>query len=189
MFSIIELVFIGIALAVDCLTVSLATGITHRVVNRKFALAMSLSFGLFQAIMPIIGWQATVFLGEFIHAIDHWIAFVLLSYIGWKMISSKDDDDTSNSSRKNSILLILSLSIATSIDALAIGVTFTCVGYKTVESILMPISIIGLISFIFALAGYTTGAIIGEKAKISIEKYGGVMLILIGLKILIEHLL
>ena len=98
-------------------------------------------------------------------------------------------EDKSNSVNSKNFLLILSLSIATSIDALAIGVTFTCVGYKTFESIIMPISIIGLISFIFAFAGYTIGALIGEKAKISIEKYGGIMLIIIGFKILIEHLL
>ena len=187
MFSIIELLFIGIALAVDCLTVSLATGITHKAINKKYALAMSLSFGLFQAIMPVIGWQATVFFDKFIQEVDHWIAFALLSYIGWKMLCNKDDN-TNNSSHKNSILLILSLSIATSIDALAIGITFACVGYKTIESILIPIFIIGLISFIFAISGYTIGAIIGEKAKIPIEKYGGIILIIIGLKILIEHM-
>lgn len=188
MFSTIELIFIGIALAVDCLTVSMAAGITHKCIDKKFAITMALSFGLFQAIMPIIGWQTTVLIGDFIHAIDHWIAFTLLSYIGWKMIKDSGEDKSNSVNSKN-FLLILSLSIATSIDALAIGVTFTCVGYKTFESIIMPIFIIGLTSFIFAFAGYTIGALIGEKAKISIEKYGGIMLIIIGFKILIEHLL
>lgn len=188
MFSIIEVIFIGIALAVDCLTVSMAAGIAQKNLDKKFALIISFSFGLFQALMPMIGWQATMLIGNFIHTIDHWIAFALLSYIGWKMIKDSGEDKNGSINSKN-LLLILSLSIATSIDALAIGVTFTCVGYKTFESIIMPISIIGLISFLFALAGYTIGAIIGEKAKISIEKYGGIMLIIIGFKILIEHLL
>lgn len=188
MFSIIELIFIGIALAIDCLTVSMAAGIAHKTPGTKFTIAMSSSFGLFQAIMPIIGWQTTVIIGDFIHDIDHWIAFFLLTYIGWKMIRSSDED-VHKSFNTKSLILILSLSIATSIDALAIGVTFTCVGYKTIGDVILPIVIIGIISFIFALAGYITGALIGKKAKISIEKYGGIMLIIIGFKILIEHLL
>lgn len=188
MFSIIETIFIGIALAVDCLTVSMATGITHKSSDKKFALAMSFSFGFFQALMPVIGWQTTVLIGDFIQTIDHWIAFALLSYIGWKMIKDSGTDRNSSINSKN-FLLILSLSIATSIDALAIGVTFTCVGYKTFESIIIPISIIGLTSLIFSFAGYSLGSIIGGKAKISIEKYGGIVLIIIGFKILIEHLL
>lgn len=188
MFSIIELIFIGIALAIDCLTVSMAAGIAHKKPDTKYTIAMTSSFGLFQAIMPIIGWQTTVIIGDFIHDIDHWIAFILLSYVGWKMIRNSDEN-VHKSFHSKSLLLILSLSIATSIDAMAIGVTFTCVGYKTIGDIILPIVIIGIISFIFALIGYITGVLIGKKAKISIEKYGGIMLIIIGFKILIEHLL
>jgi putative Mn2+ efflux pump MntP len=188
MFSILELILIGIALALDCLTVSIAAGIAHKKPDIKYIIAISYSFGLFQAIMPIIGWQTTVIVGDFINDIDHWIAFFLLAYLGWKMIRNSDEN-VHKSFHSKSLLLILSLSIATSIDALAIGISFTCVGYKTIEDIILPIVIIGIISFIFALIGYITGVLIGKKAKISIEKYGGIMLIIIGFKILIEHLL
>jgi putative Mn2+ efflux pump MntP len=188
MFSITEIILIGIAVAIDCLTVCIAAGIAHKRFDGNFALAIALSFGIFQALMPALGWQITILIGDFIKNIDHWVAFGLLSFIGWKMITNSDENENSSYIKKN-ILLILSLSIATSIDALAIGVTFTCVGYKAIEEILMPISVIGLISFLFSMIGYSIGSYIGEKAKISIEKYGGILLICIGLKILVEHML
>jgi putative Mn2+ efflux pump MntP len=92
MFSILELILIGIALALDCLTVSIAAGIAHKKPDIKYIIAISSSFGLFQAIMPIIGWQTTVIVGDFINDVDHWIAFFLLAYIGWKMIRNSDDN-------------------------------------------------------------------------------------------------
>lgn len=189
MFTLIELIFIGIALAVDCFTVSLASGIALKSFKWSFILCISLSFGFFQALMPIIGWETSMLVGSFIESIDHWIAFALLAYIGIKMITENGNDESSKFTNTNKLILILTLSIATSIDALAVGVTFTCVGYKSFESVILPIVIIGLISILFAILGHYIGIIIGRKIKFPIEICGGIMLILIGVKILFEHLL
>lgn len=189
MFNLIELIFIGIALAIDCFTVSMASGIAIKRPSWQYVLSIACSFGFFQALMPVLGWEFSMLFGDIIKSIDHWIAFLLLACIGIKMIKDKDNEDSSKFTSSNKLLLILTLSIATSIDALAVGVTFTCVGYESFSSIIFPITIIGIISFIFALVGHAIGILIGKKINFPIEFCGGVMLILIGIKILLEHLL
>lgn len=189
MFSIVEIVFISFALAVDCFTASFALGVSHKRVRYDILFAIALSFGLFQALMPVIGWGCTMHLGEIAQSVDHWIAFGLLSYIGVKMIvDSRKDDDNSLLHKSNIVLMILLLSIATSIDALAVGVTFSCMNYPTLLSILMPVTIIGLTSTLLSVVGYQLGIFLGKKTNFQIEIVGGAILIIIGLKILYEHL-
>lgn len=189
MFSIVEIVFISFALAVDCFTASFALGVSHKRVRYDILFAIALSFGLFQALMPVIGWGCTMHLGEIAQSVDHWIAFGLLSYIGVKMIvDSRKDDDNSLLHKSNIVLMILLLSVATSIDALAVGVTFSCMNYPTLSSILMPVTIIGLTSTLLSVVGYQLGIFLGKKTNFQIEIVGGAILIIIGLKILYEHL-
>lgn len=190
MFSIIEIVFISFALAVDCFTASFALGVSHNRVRYDILFAIALSFGLFQALMPLFGWVCTMQLGEIAQSVDHWIAFVLLSYIGIKMIvDSGKDDDNSLLHKSNIVLMVLLLSVATSIDALAVGVTFSCMNYPTLSSILMPVAIIGLTSTLLSVVGYLLGIFLGKKTNFQIEIVGGAILIIIGLKILYEHLI
>lgn len=189
MFSIVEIVFISFALAVDCFTASFALGVSHKRVRYDILFAIALSFGLFQALMPVIGWGCTMHLGEIAQSVDHWIAFGLLSYIGVKMIvDSRKDDDNSLLHKSNIVLMILLLSVATSIDAMAVGVTFSCMNYPTLSSILMPVTIIGLTSTLLSVVGYQLGIFLGKKTNFQIEIVGGAILIIIGLKILYEHL-
>lgn len=189
MFSIVEIVFISFALAVDCFTASFALGVSHKRVRYDILFAIALSFGLFQALMPVIGWGCTMHLGEIAQSVDHWIAFGLLSYIGVKMIvDSRKDDDNSLLHKSNIVLMIFLLSVATSIDALAVGVTFSCMNYPTLSSILMPVTIIGLTSTLLSVVGYQLGIFLGKKTNFQIEIVGGAILIIIGLKILYEHL-
>ena len=189
MFSIVEIVFISFALAVDCFTASFALGVSHKRVRYDILFAIALSFGFFQALMPVIGWGCTMHLGEIAQSVDHWIAFGLLSYIGVKMIvDSRKDDDNSLLHKSNIVLMVLLLSVATSIDALAVGVTFSCMNYPTLSSILMPVAIIGLTSTLLSVVGYLLGIFLGKKTNFQIEIVGGAILIIIGLKILYEHL-
>ena len=190
MFSFIEIVFISFALAVDCFTASFALGVSHKRVRYDILFAIALSFGLFQALMPLFGWGCTMQLGEIAQSVDHWIAFVLLSYIGIKMIvDSRKDDDNSLLHKSNIVLMVLLLSVATSIDALAVGVTFSCMNYPTFQSILMPIVFIGITSTLLSVIGYVVGIFLGKKTNFQIEIVGGAILIIIGLKILYEHLI
>lgn len=190
MFSIVEIIFLSFALAADCFTASFALGVSHKKVKYDLLIAIALSFGFFQAIMPVIGWFCTNQLGNIAQSIDHWIAFGLLTYLGVKMIkdSREEDSDDSISHKSNVVIMVLLLSIATSIDALAVGVTFSCMDYPTFQSIIMPIILIGVTSTLMSFVGYSLGIILGKKTKFKIEIIGGAILIIIGLKILIEHL-
>lgn len=187
--SFIEIVLIAVALAMDCFSVSITTGLTHNTVKPFSVWRMAILFGLFQAMMPLIGWLVSSYFGDYIMAFDHWIAFTLLTFIGIKMIVDyfKHTEPEAFDPQKLSVVVVLAF--ATSIDALAVGVSFECMGLLTCYDILISIIIIGIISWIFSLLGYRIGATIGRRFKFPAELIGGIILIGIGTKILIEHLM
>lgn len=153
-------------------------------------LPIALLFGLFQGLMPLIGWALTSRFSHYLEAADHWIAFGLLAFIGGKMIadSFKAEEDRSMNPRKLRTQLLLA--VATSIDALAVGISYACTGYETLSSIAVPVVVIGIVSFIMSILGFTIGAKFGDAVvrKLRPELLGGIILIGIGIKILIEHL-
>ena len=181
----ITIVFIAFGLAMDAFAVSITSGITIKHLKINNAIKIAAFFGLFQAIMPLIGWLAGFSLGDFISGIDHWIAFGLLSLIGCKMIyeSTKMEADEKEVNPLN-IYMLLILSIATSIDALAVGISFSFLKV----SIALPVIVIGSITFLLSVLGVFVGNRSGHFFEGKIEIVGGFILIGIGIKILIEHL-
>lgn len=185
----IEILLIAIGLAMDCLAVSIASGIIIKKIEWRTMLTMAFFFGLFQAAMPFIGWLFASRFSHLIESVDHWIAFLLLLFLGGKMIiESFKEEDCKKDFNPASLKVVLALAIATSIDALAVGVSFAFLGMNTVDTILMPISIIGLVSFLMSLCGLLFGIFFGCRHNMRVELWGGLILIIIGCKILIEHL-
>lgn len=180
----VTVILIAIGLAMDAFAVSIAKGVSVNENKLKSAILLASLFGGFQALMPVIGWLAGLGLEDIIMGVDHWIAFVLLGFIGAKMIY---DSTRSEDGKEEDITLFaaLTLAVATSIDALMVGLTFAFLE----TPILIPILIIGVItfalSFVGVIFGSGMGSIFGKKIKI----LGGLLLILIGMRILIEHLL
>ena len=182
--ALITLLGIAAGLAMDAFAVSAASGLAMKQLRIRHALRIAFWFGLFQGVMPVIGWLAGLTLRDFIGHIDHWIAFGLLAAIGCKMIreSFRMDPDRERNDPLN-ILVLLGLSIATSIDALAVGISFALLGV----SIAAPALIIGVVTFIISFAGVYIGDRIGHVCESRIEILGGIVLIAIGIKILAEH--
>jgi putative Mn2+ efflux pump MntP len=184
--ELITIIVIAVGLAMDAFVVSIISGSAYRQLHVKHALRMALSFGAFQAFMPLIGSLAGLSLKDYIQNYDHWVAFALLAAVGGKMIyesfkikSVKENPDPSN------IIVLLVLSIATSIDALAIGITLSFI----TSSIALAAAIIGLITFVLSYAGVLIGKRFGHFFENKIEALGGLVLIGIGVKIMCEHLL
>ncbi|MEG1684440.1 MAG: manganese efflux pump MntP family protein [Bacteroides sp.] len=187
--SNIEIWLLAIGLAMDCLAVSIASGIILKKIDWRTMLTMSFFFGFFQAAMPFIGWLGANYFSQFIQDVDHWVAFALLLFLGGKMIiESFKDEDCKKDFDPSSLKVILALSIATSIDALAVGISFAFLGMNTVSSILSPILIIGFVSFMLSLCGLLFGIFCGNRRNLRVELWGGIILVAIGTKILIEHL-
>jgi putative Mn2+ efflux pump MntP len=180
------ILFIAIGLSMDAFAVSVVAGSVCRDLKVRHALRMALFFGGFQAVMPIIGFLAGLGLKSFISAYDHWIAFGLLVLVGGKMIyeSLKIGAAEKNLDPSN-LLVLLALSVATSIDALAIGITLSVL----TTSILGAAGIIGLVTFALSYAGILIGKRFGHFFESKIEIIGGLILIAIGVKILVEHLM
>jgi putative Mn2+ efflux pump MntP len=174
----------------DCFTVSIMSGVILR--RRLYAaiLRMALLFGIFQALMPLLGWAGTAHFSQYLEAVDHWIAFGMLAFIGGKMMadSFKQKEDKSVNPRLLKTQLILAL--ATSIDALAVGITYACTGYASAGSLVGPLSTIGVVSFLMSILGYRLGTRFGEAVnrRMRPELLGGIILVAIGLRILAEHL-
>ena len=189
--TILDILLIAVALAMDCFTVSMVSGVMTRKMFWGRNLRMAFLFGFFQAAMPFIGWIAIHYFQSSVEAYDHWIAFGLLLLIGGKMIldAFKEEDETTFNPLN--LGTQLTLAVATSIDALAVGISFSCSGYGTVQSLILPLAIIGLVSFIFSIAGLLLGVRFGGAVarRFKPEIIGGVILIAIGVKILLEHLL
>ena len=185
----IEIWLLAVALAMDCFAVSITGGFALGRIRVKPILWMALLFGFFQAAMPFIGWIGTKYFSTYIDWFDHWIAFALLVFIGGKMFVEGMKGSEEGHFDPTSLRVLLALAVATSIDALAVGISFTCVGWTAFSNILSPILIIGLVSFLFAVAGSLIGIFLGRRFHFPVEQVGGILLILIGVKILLEHLL
>lgn len=179
------ILFIAVGLSMDALAVSIVAGSVYRELKVRHALRMALFFGGFQAAMPIIGFLAGLSLKEYIAAYDHWVAFGLLAFVGGKMIyeSLKIEAAERNLDPSN-LVVLLALSVATSIDALAVGITLSML----TSAIVAAAAIIGLVTFSLSYAGILIGKRFGHFFESRIEILGGVILIAIGLKILIQHL-
>ena len=186
--DILSIIIIGIGLAMDCFAVSVSKGIHVKKYFFWQTFRMAFLFGLFQAVMPLIGYLAGAGFAEYVKSIDHWLAFGLLSLIGGKMIVEglkPIDQDSNKAVNPFSWGSILSLSLATSIDAFATGIIF--VPFSGL--IWKAIAIIGVISFILTFFGMFIGVHFGKRFHLKVEMFGGLILIGIGLKILIEHLI
>jgi putative Mn2+ efflux pump MntP len=184
--DLLTVIGVALALSMDCFAISVAGGVAMRKLDVRYALRLALFFGGFQAFMPVIGWFAGRSVEEFIAPWDHWAAFGVLSFIGAKMIwESFRLDAASKSASPMSVTAILLLSIATSIDALAAGFSFAFLRI----SIVMPVIVIGSVTFVMTLAGTEVGERLGHFFEKKIEIVGGVVLIAIGVKILLEHIL
>ena len=181
-----EIILIAIGLSMDAFAVSITSGVTINNLKVKHALKIAAFFGIFQAVMPLIGYLAGISLNKYITSYDHWIAFILLAFIGGKMIYEgfQIEKCEMNKDCLNSVTLLV-LAIATSIDALAVGVVFSSLSI----SVLMPVAIIGLITFVICFAGVYIGDKFGSFFEKKMELIGGSVLILIGVKILVEHLM
>lgn len=182
--GVVEIIIIGFSLAMDAFAVSLSKGLASGKYKIKNSIICGIWFGGFQMLMPLIG----CFLGEkfasSIQAFDHWIAFILLALIGSNMLKEAFSDDEEEAGASYSIKAMFPLAVATAIDALAVGITFAFLGVN----IWLAVAIIGAITFITSGLGVKIGSIFGEKYAKRAEIAGGLLLILIGLKILVEHL-
>ena len=189
--SAIELIILAAGLAMDAFAVSICKGLSVRKYRKGQSVTAGLYFGGFQAVMPVIGWLLGRQFESLIKSVDHWIAFGLLACIGIEMSADafkKEEDKTIDPYGLKSQLL---LAVATSIDALAIGISFACTGYNELSQLWTPLALIGAASFVMSLIGFALGVRFGDEVtrKVKPEILGGLILIGIGIKILIEHTL
>jgi putative Mn2+ efflux pump MntP len=182
--GIFELFSIAIGLSMDAFAVSICKGLSMKKMSWKNALIVGLYFGGFQALMPLIGYGLGTRFEYLIANVDHWVAFALLSLIGIHMIKESREQVCEDVDSSFGFKAMLTLAIATSIDALVIGMTFAFLRVN----ILFAISIIGIITFIISIIGVKIGNTFGNKHKSHAELAGGIILILIGIKVLLEHL-
>ena len=184
----LELMLLAVGLSMDALAVSICKGLAMDRVTLGRMVLVGLWFGGFQGLMPLLGWLLGSRFSLYITAIDHWIAFVLLCFIGGSMIresrSEEDEEEMDASFRPKEML---TMAVATSIDALAVGVSFAFLGMGQGE-ILSAAGLIAATTFVFSAVGVSVGSVFGSRFKSKAELCGGVILILIGLKILLEHL-
>lgn len=185
--SLLELFLIAVGLSMDAFAVAVCKGLSTGHVKVRHMAITGLWFGFFQALMPLIGYLLGVNFSSLIQSVDHWIAFVLLVLIGANMIREAvkgDDDEDDGKGGLYSARVMLPLAVATSIDALAVGVSFAFLSVDIVPAV----SFIGICTFILSAIGVKIGAVFGTRFKSKAEIAGGIILILIGLKILLEHL-
>lgn len=187
--SILEIWLLAVSLAIDCFTVSITSGIILHRIRLGIFLKMAFLFGLFQAAMPFLGWLGASRFNHLIETYDHWIAFALLAFLGIRMIREHFKDEEERSFDPTRMKVILTLAVATSIDALAVGISFAFTGFRTLSSLLYPLTAIGIASFVISLAGSLIGVFFGKRFNLRVEIFGGLVLIGIGVKILFEHLL
>lgn len=187
----IEIWLLAVGLAMDCFAVSIASGIILRRVRWRPMLTMAFAFGFFQAMMPFVGWMFASTFSHLIESVDHWIAFGILAFLGGRMIAeSGKEEECRNTFDPTSPKVVLTMAVATSIDALAVGVSFAFLGVRDWGAILSPIAIIGVVSFVLSMVGLLFGIRFGcgIARRLKAELWGGVILVLIGVKILVEHL-
>lgn len=181
--GILEIFLIGVGLSMDAFAVSICKGLSTRVLKLKHALTCGIYFGFFQGFMPLMGYLLGTQFKDKIESIDHWIAFFLLFFIGFNMLKEAFSDEEEVDA-DFSFKAMIPLAVATSIDALAVGVTFA---FLKVD-IILAISLIAITTFIISMAGVKIGHIFGLKYKSKAEIAGGIILIGMGVKILLEHL-
>ena len=213
--GLIDIILLAVALAMDCLTVSIVSGVleftvdglqftddyiegseglaSKSSVSRKpltVNIRMAVLFGVFQAMMPLIGWLGISHFQAYMEAYDHWIAFAMLGFIGGRMVWESFGPEEEQHFNPRRLRTQLLLAVATSIDALAVGISFACTGYTTIGQLTLPLIVIGVVSFLFSLIGYQLGARFGRSIarRFKPELIGGIILIGIGVKILMEHL-
>ena len=186
--TLLEIFLIGIGLSMDAFAVAICKGLAMpNKVDKKGALLIALYFGVFQAVMPTLGWLLGSQFAQYVTRLAPWIAFILLAWIGGNMIreslskEEREEEETGSVSHKE----LLVLAVATSIDALAVGVTFSML--ELAVSIAVAVILIGCTTFVISLAGVYVGNVFGAKYKSKAEFVGGAILILIGVKILLEH--
>ena len=188
--SLFELFVLAVGLSMDAFAVSVCKGLSMRKITLKNAGIVGLYFGGFQAGMPLIGYFLGLQFKDYIMSVDHWIAFILLGFLGIKMIQeamSKDDDEDNKIEDENEMLSFKNMSIlavATSIDALAVGITLAFLQVDIVTAV----SFIGIITFVLSMVGVKIGNVFGVKYKSKAELVGGIILIFMGVKILLEHI-
>lgn len=189
MMYFVEVILLAVSLAIDCFTVSVASGAILKRTLWRTVLTIAFFFGLFQALMPFLGWLGASRFQHLIEEYDHWMAFGLLLFLGVRMLCEgfRDEDDTQHFDPTR-MRTILSLAVATSIDALAVGISFAFAGYTSVGQLGFPLLAIGLASFVLSVAGFLIGVFFGRRFHFRMEIFGGLVLIGIGVKILLEHL-
>lgn len=187
--GVIDLLLLGVGLSMDAFAVAICKGLAMKKVNKKQCFIIALFFGGFQALMPFLGWAIGSTFADKISSIDHWIAFILLVYIGGKMIIDaikewKEEDKVEEMDPPLDIKELFIMAIATSIDALACGVTFS---FYENFNIVRAISIIGCTTFLISAGGVFVGNIFGSKYKAKAQLVGGIILVFLGVKILLSH--
>jgi len=184
--NILEMIMIAIGLAMDAFAVSIAAGTSGKLAGKRATFRLSFHFGLFQAMMPVIGWFAGTRISHLISAVDHWVAFGLLAFVGGRMILSALDPEPESFSKDPSRgFSLVMLSVATSIDALAVGLSLAMIQID----IWYPCVIIGVITAALSVVGIRAGKYFGKVLGPRMEFLGGIILIGIGVKILLGHLL
>lgn len=184
--SFFEILFLSIALAMDAFAVAIACGFILKKTAIRHCLRIAVFFAVFQSVMPVIGWLLTGKFQRWLKGIDHWIAFALLFLIGAKMMREgflDDEDQPGMDPLETGTLLVLA--VATSIDALAAGISFSLLEIE----ILLPVLLIGLVTFVFSFAGVKIGSRYGHYLEQKVKIFGGLVLVLLGIKILAEHLI
>ena len=181
--SLTELFILAVGLSMDAFAVAVCKGLSMQKMEWKKAVVIGLYFGGFQGMMPVIGYLLGVQFQDKIIAIDHWIAFVLLGLIGANMVKESMDKEAEETDDSVSFQSMSVLALATSIDALAIGVTFAFLNVQIVPAV----SFIGVVTFVLSMAGVKIGNVFGCRYKSKAELAGGIILILMGTKILLEH--
>ena len=183
--SILEILLLGIGLSMDAFAVSICKGLSTKKLQIKHYLIIGAWFGGFQALMPTIGYFLGSTFEQYITAFDHWVAFVLLTAIGANMIKESFSKEESETNRFFAFKTMLLMELATSIDAVAVGITFALLPDVNVP---LAVCLIGVTTFVCSAAGLKVGNLFGLRYKAKAELAGGIILILIGLKILLEHL-
>lgn len=187
--SHIEIWLMALALAMDCLAVALASGIIFRKFVPGPMLAMVLSFGFFQALNPLLGWWGADLCRSLIERVDHWLALGILAFLGVRMIVESFKDEENKRFNPRSYKVVFTLAIATSIDALAVGISFSCMGYSSFGQLLYPLVAIGVVSSLLTAVGLLVGVRFGKGAarKLRAELWGGIILLGIGVRVFVEH--
>ena len=179
-----EIIILSIGLSMDAFAVAMCKGLSMRKMSWKKAIVIALYFGIFQAVMPLIGYGLGIKFQQSIANIDHWIAFSLLVFIGANMVGEAFANDSKTSNENVDFKTMFILALATSIDALTIGVTFAFLDVN----ILLAATIIGVVTFLLSLMGVKIGNRFGSKYEAKAEILGGIILVFMGIKILVEHM-